>query len=970
MSKKRVNFAVLQNQFNAAADGTIFREIVSGIASRLLTLITGDGSAEKPDPPENLQAFLNSNGVSTTVLWNTVDGAASYNLYVQVEVPGGANDPFEFVGTTTLNNFVHGDLSAGTYIYTVTAVSAIGRESDESEYTSVVVTGGSAGSPTAPTNFAVTASTQDSADLTWDALTADTESVRIERAIGATSVSFSTVLSGVTGTSVSDTPVLPGVTYRYRAYGVTGSVEDGPTPIVNVTIPAGDTTPPPIPTNLISEPRNTAIRVQWDAIDTSAVPDFSHYDISVSQFSGLPAGGILTENFPNNTILLTGLQNDTQYYVSVRSEDTSGNESDWSVEISETPTDPGSDTTPPDPVGTVNVTNTGDYSLTYFWEPSPSPDAVSYKIYTDFPPNATGNGPWVLQSTPPVTGQNPERLSFSNLTYEEPYYLYVVAVDAAGNESVPSNVASATPTLGADPPDPDPPGGFTGDTANSSTDGITAQTTAGSTVQLYQANNASENKELFQPGMRASRDGARTQVDSGQTHPDTAAWPSTTTTIKHLLAFGSQWDRSIDRGGSITPPTRTEVPIMDDWGFSIDSDDYIAYTRNWYNRRYNLPGSITVDCDFYGDLVPQYIDEPWFDENGEPVLDSNGIQRTRKRNPGVGDRYYPSVQNSAIHDSMAGPIVLLNTTVRNSGSGLLLQENRPFHIGTLGPSNAPHNSTKPNPLALVSNCHAIDCNQTDNGFALAFYDFGDPTYQSTIIVRNSSFVSSWPYVKDRITGEIFDLDDPNGPTGNRRQQSGKMFICTQNIFNGSTKAAPDDFGNGVGNTAPSLVPSLMDYPVKKLVFDNCLFDYTGNSGFAIQIDGVEEIIFEDCMFIGRERDGIIEINIGREGRSSRNCKPCGTATLRNCAKSGSFVLRFWTGPDVMDQVVRGIDTIGITRTYNCATGDLIGDAFTPFSSPSEGYVPSVDINAAGGFSGLDIGSYTIDYGINGVTVDQ
>lgn len=972
MSRRRVNFAVLKNQFDAAADGTSFREIVSGIASRLLTLITGDGSAEKPDPPENVQAFVNSNGVSTTVLWNTVAGAAYYNVYVQLEVDGAANDDFTFIGTTTLNNFVHGDLSAGTYIYTVTAVSQVGRESEQSEFVTIVITGGSAGAPTAPTNFAVTASTGDSADLTWDALTADTESLRIERAVGATSVNFSTVLSGVTGNSVSDTTVLPGVTYRYRAFGVTGAVEDGPTPVVNVTIPAGDTTPPPIPTNLVSESRNTAIRVQWDAIDVAAIPDFSHYDISVSAFSGAPDGGIITENFTNNSILITGLTNDTQYYVSVRSEDTSGNESDWSVEVSETPTDPGTDTTPPDPVGTVGVTNTGDFTLTFFWEASPSTDAVSYRIYADFPPNSTGMGPWTIQATPPVTGLPIDRITFSNLTYEEPYFIYVTVLDAAGNESAPSNVASAIPTLEGDPPDPDPGGGLSGDTFfNSSTTGITAQTTAGATVLGYQANNATENKDLFQPGMRASRESSRTQVVSGQTHADTAAWPSTTTNIKHILSFGSQWDRSISRGEGITPPTRTEVPIMDGWGFSIDADDYIAYTRKWYNRRVNLPGSISTNCDFYGELVPQYVDELWFDENGDPVLDNNGVQRTRRRNPGIGDRYYPSIENHAIHDSMAGPIVLLNSTARNSGGSLLYHENRPFHVGGTGPENVPHSSTKPSPLALVQNCHAIDCNQADDGFALSFYDFGDPTYQSTIIVRNSSFISAWPYVKERSTGEIYDLEDTDAPTGTEKLRSGGAFICTQNFYNGAVKEAPVNFGNGVGSAGAALVTSAMSHPVSKLVFDNCLFDFTDPAGFPMQIDGVDEIIFEDCLFIGRGSSTFsIEISIGREGRSSRKCKPCGTVTFRNCTKSGAVLARIWTGPDVLDQTIVNIDTVGISRTFNASTGAPIGDQFTQFGSSSQGYNPAADINAAGGFSGLDIGTYTIDYGISGVTVDQ
>jgi fibronectin type 3 domain-containing protein len=132
---------------------------------------------------------------------------------------------------------------------------------------------------------------------------------------------------------------------------------------------------------------------------------------------------------------IAGLANGTRYYFRVTAVDNTGNESNFSNEVSATP----NDIIAPQPPQNLVVTDSSSQTITIKWIMNTEPDFLSYFIYRDTLPNP------IVRVDSTIGGITDTIKTFTGLTNGKRYYFRVTAVDSADNESGYSNEVSATP---------------------------------------------------------------------------------------------------------------------------------------------------------------------------------------------------------------------------------------------------------------------------------------------------------------------------------------------------------------------------------------------------------------------------------------------------------------------------------------------------------------------------------------------
>jgi len=227
----------------------------------------------------------------------------------------------------------------------------------------------------------------------------------------------------------SDFGVANGTAYFYvvRAVDTTGNVSGDS---AEASAVPEDTTAPSAPVGLGAAAGDSFIDLDWA---DSGEADLAGYRV----YRSTSVGGPYTEL---NTTLLTvsgytdpGLVNGVTYFYIVTASDIAGNESLDSEGASATPLDT---TAPAAPVGLV--ASAGDASVELDWADSPEADLAGYMVY-----GATvSGGPYDL-----LDGALLSTSSFLDdlVTNGTAYFYVVTAVDLAGNESVDSSEATATP---------------------------------------------------------------------------------------------------------------------------------------------------------------------------------------------------------------------------------------------------------------------------------------------------------------------------------------------------------------------------------------------------------------------------------------------------------------------------------------------------------------------------------------------
>ncbi|GMK37673.1 hypothetical protein PCCS19_07270 [Paenibacillus sp. CCS19] len=376
-------------------------------------LINSSSVTTAPAAPTALAATAGN--AQATLSWTASSGAASYNVK-RATTSGG---PYTTVATgVTGTTYTNTGLTNGTtYYYVVSAVNSAGESTNSTQASATPVAAVTA--PAAPTGVTATAGNAQ-AVLTWAASTGAT-SYNVKRAT-TSGGPYTTIATGVAGTTYTNTSLTNGTTYYYVVSAVNSAGESANSTQVSAT-PTAPVTAPAAPTDVMAAAGNGQATLTWTA-STGA----TSYNVKRATTSGGPYTTVAT-GVTGTTYTNTGLTNGTTYYYVVSAVNSAG-ESANSTQVSATPVAP---VTIPAAPTTLTAT-AGNAQVALNW--SASTGATSYNVKR----SATSGGAF----TTVATGVAGTTFTDTGLTNGTTYYYVVTAVNSAG-ESGNSPVASATP---------------------------------------------------------------------------------------------------------------------------------------------------------------------------------------------------------------------------------------------------------------------------------------------------------------------------------------------------------------------------------------------------------------------------------------------------------------------------------------------------------------------------------------------
>ena len=441
-SKEKVGDWEKPEEFEVA-QGDIIRVVVkcngnpSKPSAHITPIITYVDKAVADKEAPTVPADVKATEVTVTtakITWSeSTDNVsvAGYNVYVNETK---VNDAL-----VTGTEYSLTDLTAATeYSVTVTAVDAAENESAKSE--AVVFTTEAekdTQAPTAPTDVKATEVTETTAKITWSEATDNVGVVGYNVYLNETKVNDALV----TGTEYALTGLTEATEYTVRVTAVDAADNESERSIVDTftTLTTVDTEAPGVPTNVsATDVTQTGAKVTWSAsADNVGVVGYNVY-VGEGKVNDTPVTA--TE------YALTGLTANTEYTVSVSAVDAAGNESAKSKAATFTTLEaeeekdtevPGVPTN----VSAADVTQTG--AKVTWSEATDNVGVAGYNVYVN---EAKVNEELVAGTEFALTG----------LTEATEYTVRVSAVDAAGNESARSEVATFT-TLESEKPAPEKP---------------------------------------------------------------------------------------------------------------------------------------------------------------------------------------------------------------------------------------------------------------------------------------------------------------------------------------------------------------------------------------------------------------------------------------------------------------------------------------------------------------------------------
>lgn len=202
-------------------------------------------------PPPTAPANLTATAVSTSRINLSWTATSVIHTGFVLQRRSGAGD-WTTIATpgATATNYEDTGLTAGTtYLYRIQATSLVGPSafSAEASATTNSSGGGGGGSvpPPPPTGLIVTATSNTSTAISWNASAGATE-YRVYRSTLSDSnltLLATTSVSGTSPTQYTDGSLIPNVTYRYQVEAVNASGTSERTAIVSVTMPISAFTP-------------------------------------------------------------------------------------------------------------------------------------------------------------------------------------------------------------------------------------------------------------------------------------------------------------------------------------------------------------------------------------------------------------------------------------------------------------------------------------------------------------------------------------------------------------------------------------------------------------------------------------------------------------------------------------------------------------------------------------------------------
>ena len=281
------------------------------------------------------------------------------------------------------------------------------------------------GPPAAPTGLTA-APGNAQVSLNWNA-SFGAASYNVKRST-VTGGPYSTIATGITAPSYTNTGLTNGTTYYYVVTALNATGGESPNSNQASATPSGGSSPPPAPTGLTATAGNAQVSLSWNASSGA-----TSYNVKRSTTNGGPYSTIAT-GVPTTSFTNTGLANGTTYYYVVTALNATGGESSNSNQASATPS--GGSSPPAAPTGLIATAGNAQVSLSW----TASSGATSYNVKR----STTNGGPYSTIAT----GVTATSYVNTGLTNGTTYYYVVSASNAAGGESLNSNEASATPTSG------------------------------------------------------------------------------------------------------------------------------------------------------------------------------------------------------------------------------------------------------------------------------------------------------------------------------------------------------------------------------------------------------------------------------------------------------------------------------------------------------------------------------------------
>ncbi|HNI10525.1 MAG TPA: fibronectin type III domain-containing protein, partial [bacterium] len=187
-----------------------------------------------------------------------------------------------------------------------------------------------------------------------------------------------------------------------------------------------DQTPPSAPQNLAAVASDASVVLHWDA---NTENDLLRYRVFVGTSSG---NEVQTDSTVYDSIVVNGLNNDTEYFFRIAAIDTGKNQSNYSNEVSATPF--AANAAPTNPV--LLAATAQNQSVVLTWQKNPDTDILKYYVVAGLSSNPTA----LVDSTNGDT-----TVTLSGLTNEQAYYFRIIAVDSALQVSGYSNELSQSP---------------------------------------------------------------------------------------------------------------------------------------------------------------------------------------------------------------------------------------------------------------------------------------------------------------------------------------------------------------------------------------------------------------------------------------------------------------------------------------------------------------------------------------------
>nr|WP_238323125.1 glycoside hydrolase family 6 protein [Gorillibacterium massiliense] len=274
-----------------------------------------------PTAPTGLTATAGNAQVALS--WTASSGATSYNVK-QATTSGGT---YTTVATgVTATSYTNTGLTNGTtYYYVVSAVNSAGESTNSTQVSATPVSGVTV--PSAPTGLTATAGNAQVA-LSWTASSGVT-SYNVKRAT-TSGGTYTTVATGVTTTSYTNTGLTNGTAYYYVVSAVNSAGESANSTQVSAT-PVSGVTIPSAPTGLTATAGNAQIALSWTASSGATSYSVKRATTSGGTYTTV-ATGVTATSYTD-----TGLTNGTTYYYVVSAVNSAG-ESTNSTQVSATPT--------------------------------------------------------------------------------------------------------------------------------------------------------------------------------------------------------------------------------------------------------------------------------------------------------------------------------------------------------------------------------------------------------------------------------------------------------------------------------------------------------------------------------------------------------------------------------------------------------------------------------------------------------